>query len=262
MPDSIPHRAGKLPLGMSAQRAIIMNFYTNRPDGFGEIRNQLLLRVLPLALLALAVGYSIASTTSASTPQQEAEVLPFFIPLMLAALGIGIYRSLQQQKRLYHSYTLTISDTTISRELNDTTTLAIPIQNITRITRNHNGTFTIQGATAQESIGVYRQVEPYDVLAAQLMTIHPITIQTQKPVAERLRLPLVLLTLGLMALVYGATNRLLVAISGTALSALLLWSFFSIQRSLYLDEATKRRHWWILVVLFSIVATTIGKLLP
>lgn len=238
-----------------------MNLYTNRPDGFGEIRNQLLLRVLPLGLLAVGVGYAISYATSASTPQQEAEVLPFFLPLMLAALGFGIYRSLQQQQRLYHSYTLTISDTTITRALNDTPTVAIPIQNITSITQNHNGTFTIQGATAQESIGVYRQVEPYDVLATQLRATHPLTMQTQKPVAERLRLPLVLLTLGLMASVYVATNRLLVALSGTALSGLLLWSFFSIQRSPHLDEATKRRRWWILVVLFSVIATTIGKLL-
>ncbi|MET4107659.1 hypothetical protein [Hymenobacter sp. UYP22] len=238
-----------------------MNHYTNRPEGFGEIRRQLLLRGLPLGLLALGVGYGMSYANSESTPQQEAEVLLLLIPLMLGALGVGIYRSIQQQKRLYHSYTLTISDTSITREISDTPSITIPLARITRITRHHNGSLTITGATAHEVIGIHKQIEDYDALEAQLRALHPVTPQLRMPMLERLRIPLVVATLGLMVMVYVATNKILVATSGAALSGLLLWSFFYIQRSPQLDYATKRRSWWVLLVVFSILATTVVKLL-
>ena len=57
------------------------------------------------------------------------------------------------------------------------------------------------------------------------------------------------------------TNRVIVGVSGAILVAILSWSFYDVQRSKNIDLKTKRRMWWILLVLASIIGVTMMKLL-
>jgi hypothetical protein len=69
-----------------------------------------------------------------------------------------------------------------------------------------------------------------------------------------------LLTLGLMATVYLAKNKVAVGVSGTALLALLGYSFLEVRRSRNIDGKTKKGMWWLLLVIASILAVMYVKL--
>jgi hypothetical protein len=72
---------------------------------------------------------------------------------------------------------------------------------------------------------------------------------------------LALLALGLMLCVYTVTNKIIVGLSGSLLVGLMLWSFFEVRRSKNIDSKTKRGIWFVLLVVASVIAVMIMKLI-
>jgi len=66
--------------------------------------------------------------------------------------------------------------------------------------------------------------------------------------------------IGSMAGVYISLNKIIVAISGTVLTILMIWSFYKIQKSKNVEHRVKRLAWWSLIVLISIIYVVILKL--
>lgn len=237
-----------------------MNTYKLRADGFGELRQKILLKTTPVLVLSVLVGMGMSYANSGES-EHEIVVLLITILLCLGATGFGIYNSLKQQQRLFASYTLTISDRAIMREQDNTPTVIIPVTEVRAICQNADNTFTIKGNTALDFIGVPAQIEEYAQVEQALQAIHPLVVTSREPFVQKLRLPVVVLTLGALATVYLATNKLLVGVSGVALSGFLLWSFFLIQRHQSVDRQTKKWNYLTLLVAASILLTTYYKVL-
>lgn len=91
-----------------------MQIFKIRQDGFKEIKKQMLIRTLPIMLIAVTIGIVISSIN----PKDKADVnvLPIIIPLIEVAVGFGLYRGLNRQKTLFDSYTLTVTNNLITRE--------------------------------------------------------------------------------------------------------------------------------------------------
>ena len=236
--------------------------YKTQLGRFNEIRTLMLWKSLPLGVLALAGGIGM-SYFSSENPQNPAEVstLPLLVPLMVGCLGFGTYRGVTRQKQIYDSYALTITETQLTREQHNTPTVSIPVADVTSITKNRNGSFTIKGAAALDVIGVPKQMDHYEALEEELNAVHPLAILAHEPWQQRLQLPLTLLVVGLMATVFLATNKLLVGVSGVTLSGFLGWSFVQIQRNPNIDHATKKLRYVLVLVVLSVLGATIGKLL-
>jgi len=64
------------------------------PDGFKEIKKRLLLRVIPLMLVAVTVGIFITSQNQSA----DALSLIIAIPFIAAAVIFGLYRGINRQK--------------------------------------------------------------------------------------------------------------------------------------------------------------------
>ena len=77
-----------------------MKVFKIRQDGFKEIRKKMLLRSIPMLLIAGAVGITI-STINSKQKENDANVLPIVIPVIAATLGFGIYRGISRQKALF-----------------------------------------------------------------------------------------------------------------------------------------------------------------
>jgi hypothetical protein len=89
-----------------------MQSFKIKPDGFKEIRNKSLKRMIPTTLIALSIGVWISSINS----KYEGTGGTFYFAFIPILLGFSVYRGLKKQKALFESYELTISDNLIVRE--------------------------------------------------------------------------------------------------------------------------------------------------
>jgi hypothetical protein len=238
---------------------VIMQQFKVRQDGFREIRKQLLIRAVPIMLVSATAGVVISSINS-KNKESDINVLPFMIPFIVMAVGIGLYRGLKRQKNLFESFTLTLLNNLITREQLNTPTVSIYFNEIKEIRKNRNGTLTVRGKNPTDIIHIPTQIENYSELELLLNKIIPITVRKKEPILEKYPTLLSFLVLGLMFCVYTTTNRIVVAISGTLLTPLMVWGFYDTRRSKNIDSKTRRFSWWILLVLLSIIGVMVVKL--
>jgi heme A synthase len=69
-----------------------------------------------------------------------------------------------------------------------------------------------------------------------------------------------LVTVALLLCVYTVNNKIIVALTGSALVALLFWSFVKIRSSKNVDSKTKRSVWWVVLILVSVITVMFFKL--
>jgi hypothetical protein len=236
-----------------------MQIFKIRQDGFKEIRKKMLLRSIRLLLIAGAVGITI-STINSKSKENDVNVLPITIPVIAVALGFRIYRGVNRQKGLFESYTLTITNNLITREQLNTPTISIYFNEVKEIAKHKNGSFTIKGKQTVDLIGIPAQIENYTQLETSLQQIQPIVVKDKVQFIEKYQSLAGLVTVGLMLCVYTVSNKIVVGLTGTALVALLVWSFIKIRSSKNVDSKTKRSVWWVLLVLASVIAVMIFKL--
>ncbi len=220
----------------------------------------MLARAIPLAILAASFGIGISYFNPNNQPD-DANIMPFLIPCVFGLVALGLYLGVSRQKVLFESYCLTISDMQIVREQKNTPTIVLPLSHVSQIIKNSNGSFTIKGKTKLDVIGVPAQIDNYGNLETSLHQICPLTTQTVEPLTQKLNFAIVVAMLGLMACVYLASNKIIVGISGTILSAVLIYSFIQIQRNKNIDSKTKRSSYTTILVLLSVIAITIYKLM-
>lgn len=236
-----------------------MQVFKLRKNGFAEIQRKILLRSIPMLLIAGAGGIAISSSNSKQN-NNDVNVLPIIIPIMTVTLGFGLYRGVSRQRSLFESYTLTITSDFITREQLNTPTISIYFNDIKEITKHKNGNFTIKGRKSVDLIGIPAQIDDYSQLEATLQAIQPIAVKDKIPLLEKYQSLTGLITIGLMVCVYTVNDKIIVGLSGSALLALMVWSFIEIRRSKNIDSKTKRGFWVILLVLTSVIMVMIYKL--
>ena len=250
---------GVIHLCVEGNLDIDMQTFKIRQDGFKEIRKQTLIRTIPIMLIAVTVGILISSINSKGEAT-DVNVLPFIIPLMLAAVGFGLYRGTNRQKSLFESYVLTITNNLITREQFNMPTVSIYFNEVKEIVKNKNGSFTIRGKDPADMIAIPSQVDNYTQLETTLQNIKPIEAKGKVSVLERYQGLTGLFVLALMFCVYTVNNKIIVALTGTTLVVLMIWSFIKIRANKNIDSKTKRSLWWVLVVLASVILVMIFKL--
>jgi len=237
-----------------------MQVFKIRQGGFTEIRKKILFRSVPMLLIGGAVGI-IVSTINSKHGANEVNILPIIIPLIGGALALGIYRGVKRQKTLFESYTLTITNNLVTREQLNTPIISIYFNEIKEIIKNKNGSFIIKGKEAVDLIGIPAQIDDYSQLETTLQQIKPIIVKDKVAFLDKYPSFAGLLTIGLMLCVYTVNNKIIVGLTGTALVALMLWSFIKIQKSKNVDSKTKQSVWLVLLVLASVITVMIYKLI-
>lgn len=236
-----------------------MEQFKIRQDGFKEIRKALLIRTIPLSLIAVIGGLMI-SHFSSNEDQRDVNVFPVLIPVVLGTLAFGLYLSIQRQKTLFDSYTLTIDDQKITREQHNTPSITISITDLKDIIKNLNGSYIIKGTSSAHSIVIPSQIEDYTKLEKLLLDLRPISVKTKESFLQKFQTPISLLALGLMAIVYIAKDKVIVGVSGTIVLVVFAYSTFTLWRSKNIDNKTKKGSWWMLLLIGSIIITMYAKL--
>lgn len=229
------------------------------PGSFAEIRKKILMRFMLIGILAIT--FSIV-TTQFNPKYKDSGFNPLFttIPFLMVMLGVVFYMSIVRQKKMYESYRLQIGESMISREQLNTPTVGISPLEISQIVLNHDNSFTIKSGTTSNTIIVPAQIEDYTEVKRLLGEIMPFTTITKKPFFQKYQLLVSIASLAMMATVYISFNKILVAICGTAVVALLVYSFFRSITNKNLDNRARISVWFIWLVIASVVATMYFKL--
>ena len=196
-----------------------MTQYTLKPDAFNDIKKRAILKSAPLALLALIVGLSISHFNS-SNPESSFKTLAFIVPAGIAILVFGMNRGINQQIKILKSFTLTLEEDAVVREQHNTPTNRLKHEEITEIRIHPSGSYIIKGSTIHSAIIVPLQMQHQEELDAALQRIRPIHIEDKSSgLQNRFFSLLPLAALALMAVVYLNSNKWLVGICGTLLTA-------------------------------------------
>lgn len=234
--------------------------FKTRENSFNEIKKGIIIKTIPVAILACAVGLTI-SHFNTNGQASDVDVLPFVIPLIVISLGFGLLKGINRQKDLFETYKLIINDNEIIREQNNTQTISIPLNEVKSITRNPKGIIIVLGNSNYETIVIPVQIDNPDKLEKILSQIRPIRENEHKPFTEKYKGLLIPLMLGLMATTYIAKNKLTVGISGVILILFLGYSFYVTQRNKNIDKKTKNGMWFLILVLLSILGNMYFKLM-
>jgi len=137
-------------------------------EGFKQDRKRKIYRTIPAVVVAMAVVVGGHYTRK----ENEVNILPYMIPLISLALGVGIYIGLKKQKEMFDSYQLTIDDDVIIREQLNTPSVAIPSYAIKTIVKQKTGSFIVK--SEKNVIIIPSQIEQYAEVEAMLNAIKPI----------------------------------------------------------------------------------------
>jgi len=240
-----------------------MEKFKIRQNGFNEIRRGMLIKSVPIILLAALAGIAI-SHFSLSGQEREVNVYPFIIPIILLALGFGFYQGIKRQKEIFESYRLIIDNNSITREQWNMQTISISITDISEIRKNSNGSLTIKGNSTADIIVIPAQIDNFEKLEKLLSEIRHISEKDNKPFLQKyiglffILLPITIV--GLMAIIYLCENKIIISICGTLLLGILAFSFFEIHRNKNIDSKTKKGSWWLILVVASIILTLVYKI--
>tara|TARA_B100000676_G_scaffold308818_1_gene370647 strand:+ start:1571 stop:2293 length:723 start_codon:yes stop_codon:yes gene_type:complete len=229
-----------------------------KENGFDEVRKKMILRTIPIALIAACGGLAI-SHFNTNGQSSDVNVLPFVIPIIIGAMAFGLRKGIKRQKSIFDSYELTIDNERIIRRQNLTPDIEIQFSQIKEISKNKNGSLTIKGENLNNSIGVPSQIENMIELESILSKLFKITTSDKQSFQQKYPWVLSILTIVLMMVVYIAKNRILVGFAGSSLTIGLIYSLVITQKSKHLDKKTKRGMWFTLIVLFSVIAITYLK---
>lgn len=218
-----------------------------RPNGFREIRKTLLVRIVTGTIAGIAIASLFLLVTSDGPESMET-----LVTIGVVTIGGVVFDvfSLKRQKKMYDTYTLTITEDHITRQTYNTPDLTIPKSSVKEIVRAKNGAFIIAGESDLNNILVPHVIEQTEEVERLLSQIKPITT---KPHAQRkVALTVILFTGAMFLLCWGvlSENIYWVTLSGLGLCAFLIYGFVMIQRSKNYDRRMKR---WSYVTLFPIV---------
>jgi hypothetical protein len=236
-----------------------MQTYSIRKEGIKEITNKNLLRSIPIMILALAGGILIGMRNTGNA-EAEVNVWPYLIPLMVITLGIGLYRGLKKQEQLLATYRINITDDMISREQSNTPTISLYFNDVVEMSKLSGGSIIIKGKKPEDLITIPQQIENYDLLEKTLHNIKPISQSGQLPFLQRYGLVLAILNMALMVVVYRVENKWIVGLAGLVFTAVMIWSYLTIQRSKDIDNKTRKGLRLSILVIAAVLIYVIFKL--
>jgi hypothetical protein len=146
-------------------------FKMNQPDRV-QILGRLSLQLLP-AILMVTAGLLFIRVFHLSSLTVYRTALGICATLLLALYFIGW----QKFKRMYYSYTLTISGNVIMREQANAPTVKLSFIEVNEIAKHPNGSYTIKGKSPDECIEIPNQIDNIHTLERALNEIRPMILK-------------------------------------------------------------------------------------
>ncbi len=202
----------------------------------------------------------IAVVDSNSTRSGDFPIWLIIVPVFLLYFSFVIYRTLRRQRRILMSYTLTVTDSGITREQDSTPTISISFMEVKEIIKTRKGAFLVKGLDRKDLIFIPRDLNENGELEQKLQSLAPITTDKKDPFMIKYRLTLRLVALGMFLCLYTVHNKPVIAACALLLSGLLGWSIYETQTSKNVTSYAKRSSWFNLLIIAAILYLTYIKL--
>lgn len=232
-----------------------MQQFTTQKEKFASVSKDMLTRLIPIYLFVILIVGLIPVFKSGTMDLAGIISISFLFVIMV----INTFRSIGRQRKIFESYTLTFENELITRRQDNTPVLSIAYTDIEKIVKSSKGMFIIKGKTS-DVILVPQYIQEYEQLEALLQSIHQVDVRTKAPLLSKVIFVFPLLTIGLLAGVLAASNKIIVAVCGTLILALLTYGFIIIQKSRNVDYRVKRGRWFMLVIAASVIIVMYDKL--
>jgi hypothetical protein len=236
-----------------------MQQFKLQPGLFPEVRRKILMRLIPIAFLGI-IFVVVINVFDPKNEDPGFNPLIISVPFIVVMLTVLFYMTIVRQKKMYESYRLHISESMISREQLNTPTVGISPIEVSEIVLNHDKSFTIKSNSTRNTIIVPAQIDNYAEVKRLLGEIVPVTTITKKSFLEKYQFLFIIASLAMMVTVYISFNKILVAICGTGVIALLVYSFLASLRNNNLDNRARLARWFIWIVVASVAFTMYIKL--
>ena len=237
-----------------------MEQFNIKQDWFKEYRRAIIIKAASFILLAILGGLAI-SYFVINRQHDEVNIYPIVIPMVLVMSIFGVYQGIKRQRKIFDGYRLTIDNNSITREQYNTPTITIPLADISEISKHPKGSFTIKGNSTINAIYIPTHIENYEKLEQLLSEIKPVSYKDKKTLLQKFEGLLIILTIGLMVVVFLINDKIIVGICGTLLLMFLGYSLFVTQKSKNVDKKTKKGMWMVIVVMVSIILIMYAKIM-
>lgn len=214
---------------------------------FVHLRRIALGRVLPLIVLALAVGLLVHPPGV----QVEAGFL-LFTACVLLPLGLfGAWRGFRRLIATFEGYRLFVSHDRLRRVQPGLPEMEIARGEVTRIVEVPGKGLTVFGTGHQKFIGVPAGLDGFEEVRALLATWCSFE-ERRGALASWFPILAGLLGVVAFAVVIGSENRLLVTALGLGLIALQLYCVIVLPRSPQVDSRTKKAIWFFPFIILAV----------
>ncbi|PWV56606.1 hypothetical protein [Chitinophaga sp. S165] len=236
-----------------------MQVFKLSPEGVDQVISKNRFRSIAIMLISTVIALIIFLKYTEGKDNTPTDLL---LPLafMLVVAVWSYMRAIKRQKKLLATFIITVNENNVTRQQINTPVVSIAIADIKEILRDKKGNLVIKANENRDIIYVPAQIDDFPELEALLHQIKPIGERNPYPIMERYPIAVGLLTAPLMLGVYLSTNKIIVGVTGTLLLVLLIWSFYQTQRTKHVDDRTKRRGYFLLLVMVAIVVFMIKKL--
>lgn len=217
---------------------------------FVQMRRAAMFRVLPIMTLAAGAGGFVGrQRTEVSTG-----LMVMVSALLLAILGVSMWRGFRLQVRRLQSYRIAISPVGISCTQDGVQDVIIPAAAITRVTELSGKRLTVYGQTSRQVIAIPASVDGFDDVRQALASWHHIEPVEESALSRAGSTIAGVATIAAFVLVFASDSPALVTSVGIAFIAALSWGVVATVRSPHVDSRFKRRMWVLILPAASVVA--------
>jgi hypothetical protein len=228
-----------------------MKHFALLPEAANGLRKALLNRLLFLAVIVVTVVFIVPMALSGETSINLSSVIT--LVLLSFILAIAYKLGLTRMKRMLLTYKLTITEDSVTREIKDTPTLSIPVNEIQKISRNADGSYTIEGKSALNAIGIPPLVERRAELELLLASIRPMTVKANTTIWLGYEYLVILIVLGGLFGTYMVENRSLATTLGVAFLGVTAYSWFVQQRSKNVSNRMRLLSYLMIIPVIAVI---------
>jgi len=214
-----------------------MEQFEIRNDCIKEVRISILKKVIVGSLIVLGVfSYKYFK-------DPNIYVLLLATTTMVGAIIWGYNKAVERQMILYESFILTIDSKSIKREQYDTPDIVIKTSDISRIIKNRDGSYSINGNLPGTRIEVPAQIEDFERLENVLSGI----MQISKKTGIQFEDLLIILYLCSFVMVFISNDKIIIAVCAAIVVIGWSYSVFKNQQNQNIDSKSKS-NWWIGII--------------
>ncbi|HEY4108279.1 hypothetical protein [Puia sp.] len=223
------------------------------PESYKKFRRKWLIKLIPLIAGAITLFILINTRFSLNS---DPRTFLLIVTVVVLYSGFNFFRALKKQKEAMLSYSITLTDSEITREQFQTPPLTISFMEVKDIVRMRKGNFRIRGREKTDVIHIPYFIEDYEELQRRLEVFAPVQTNVRDPFFVRFRWVTAVVGIAVLVGFYAAQNPIVSGTCGILVIGFLIRGFYEAQTNKNLPSSAKRRSWILLLVILAIAYTT------